>query len=52
MWANASGHSDSTWPWSQELLKQHRADLTEKQAKAILGGNVAEFHGIDATPPQ
>jgi predicted TIM-barrel fold metal-dependent hydrolase len=47
MWANDFPHSDSTWPWSQELLKEHRADLTEEQAEAILGGNVAELYGID-----
>jgi predicted TIM-barrel fold metal-dependent hydrolase len=47
MWANDFPHSDSTWPWSQELLEKHRADLSDEQADAILGGNVAELYGID-----
>ncbi len=50
MWANDFPHSDSTWPWSQELLAEHRADLTDEQADAILGGNVAELYGIDIAP--
>ena len=25
LWANDFPHSDSTWPWSQDLLKEHRA---------------------------
>lgn len=49
MWANDFPHSDSTWPWSQELLAAHQADLREEQRDAILGGNVAELFGIDRT---
>jgi uncharacterized protein len=47
MWANDFPHSDSTWPWSQELLAEHRKDLDEAQQRAILCGNVAELYGID-----
>jgi uncharacterized protein len=47
MWANDFPHSDSTWPWSQELLAQHRADLDEAQQEAILSANVAALYGID-----
>jgi len=47
MWANDFPHSDSTWPWSQELLAEHRKDLDEAQQEAILSGNVAELYGID-----
>jgi predicted TIM-barrel fold metal-dependent hydrolase len=50
MWANDFPHSDSTWPWSQDLLAEHRADLSDEQADAILGGNVAELYGIDLEP--
>ncbi len=28
MWANDFPHSDSTWPWSQEMLVEHTATLT------------------------
>jgi uncharacterized protein len=47
MWANDFPHSDSTWPWSQALLAQHAASLTEEQRRAILCENVADLYGID-----
>jgi predicted TIM-barrel fold metal-dependent hydrolase len=47
MWANDFPHSDSTWPWSQEMLATHTAQLTDEQRRAILSGNVAELYGID-----
>jgi predicted TIM-barrel fold metal-dependent hydrolase len=47
MWANDFPHSDSTWPWSQEMLFEHTAQLTDEQRQAILSGNVAELYGID-----
>ena len=47
MWANDFPHSDSTWPWSQELLDKHTAQLSDEQTKAILSDNVAELYGID-----
>ena len=52
LWANDFPHSDSTWPWSQEMLDEHAADLTDKQAKDILCDNTAELYEIDvATLP-
>jgi len=47
MWANDFPHSDSTWPWSQEMLAEHAAGLSAKQRRAILCGNVAELYRID-----
>jgi len=47
MWANDFPHSDSTWPWSQEMLAEHTKDLTEEQREAILTRNVAELYKID-----
>ncbi len=47
MWANDFPHSDSTWPWSQELLAEHAGALTEEQRRAVLCGNVAELYGVD-----
>jgi predicted TIM-barrel fold metal-dependent hydrolase len=49
MWANDFPHSDSTWPWSQELLEKHTRDLTDDQKGCILGGNVADLYRIDVT---
>ena len=47
MWANDFPHSDSTWPWSQELLAEHATQLTSDQRRAILCDNVAQLYGID-----
>ena len=47
MWANDFPHSDSTWPWSQELLKEHTAHLTEEEKNWILHDNVAELYNLD-----
>jgi predicted TIM-barrel fold metal-dependent hydrolase len=47
LWANDFPHSDSTWPWSQELLAEHTAQLTDEQRRAILSTNVAGLYGID-----
>ncbi len=50
MWANDFPHSDSTWPWSQEMLEEHTKSLQPEQKQAILCGNVAELYGIDLAP--
>ncbi len=47
MWANDFPHSDSTWPWSQELLAEHTAHLTSSQRDRILHDNCAELYGIE-----
>lgn len=46
MWANDFPHSDSTWPWSQELLARHTAHLTQEEKDWILHDNVAELYGL------
>ncbi|MDH4146662.1 MAG: amidohydrolase [Acidimicrobiia bacterium] len=48
-WANDFPHSDSTWPWSQELLDEHTGHLTDEQKRAILCDNVAELYGLDTS---
>lgn len=47
MWANDFPHSDSTWPWSQDLLAEHTTHLTEEQRTAILCTNVAGLYDVD-----
>jgi len=49
MWANDFPHSDSTWPWSQEMLDEQAAALTPEQRRAILCDNAAELYGIDTS---
>src|SRR5215471_7885678 len=46
MWANDFPHSDSTWPYSQELLAKHTTDLTAEQKDWILHDNVAELYNL------
>ncbi len=48
MWANDFPHSDSTWPWSQEMLAEHTADLTAVNRDAILRGNVKKLYNLAA----
>lgn len=47
MWANDFPHSDSTWPWSQEMLDEHAKQLSPEQQQGILCGNVADLYNID-----
>lgn len=47
MWANDFPHSDSTWPWSQEILAKHTQDLSADEKRWILHDNVAELYGLD-----
>ncbi len=46
MWANDFPHSDSTWPWSQELLKKHTTNMTEAEKNLVLHDNVAELYHL------
>ncbi len=47
LWANDFPHSDSTWPWSQEMLAEQTKSLTSEQTRAILCENVADLYDID-----
>jgi predicted TIM-barrel fold metal-dependent hydrolase len=49
MWANDFPHSDSTWPWSRELLARHAGDLPQVVRQRILHDNVAELYGLGST---
>jgi predicted TIM-barrel fold metal-dependent hydrolase len=46
MWANDFPHSDSTWPWSQELLRSQTGMLSEQEKAWILRDNCAELYRI------
>jgi uncharacterized protein len=48
MWANDFPHSDSTWPWSQEILEKHTAGLSAADKNFILHDNVAELYHLSA----
>ena len=51
LWANDFPHSDSTWPWSQEMLAKHTAHLRDDQKRRILHDNVAELYGLPTVVP-
>jgi len=46
MWANDFPHSDSCWPRSQEIIREHTAALRPAVRDRILQGNVAELYGL------
>jgi predicted TIM-barrel fold metal-dependent hydrolase len=47
MWASDFPHSDSTWPWSQDVIAEQFANLTEDQCRWILRDNVRELYKLD-----
>ncbi len=47
MWANDYPHSDSTWPWSHEILGHHLKGLPARQIDRILRENVKELYKLD-----
>ena len=47
MWASDFPHSDSTWPWSQDVIAEQFAGLTEDQKRWILRDNVRELYKLD-----
>jgi predicted TIM-barrel fold metal-dependent hydrolase len=46
MWANDFPHSDSTWPWSRQLLRSQTEDITDEQRRWILRENVIEAFNL------
>ncbi len=48
MWASDFPHSDSTWPWSQDVIREQTGHLTDAQRKRILHDNVAELYKLAA----
>jgi hypothetical protein len=48
MWANDFPHSDSTWPWSQDVLAEQTGHLDPALRKRILRDNVKELYKLAA----
>ncbi|HWP64861.1 MAG TPA: amidohydrolase family protein [Candidatus Limnocylindria bacterium] len=46
MWANDFPHSDSCWPRSQEIIREHTAGLPPAVRDRILRDNVAELYKL------
>jgi hypothetical protein len=49
MWANDFPHSDSTWPWSQQLLSHQTKNMTEEERRLILRDNVVDLFNLPVT---
>jgi predicted TIM-barrel fold metal-dependent hydrolase len=49
MWANDYPHSDSTWPWSQQVLKEQLRHMTEDEKNRVLHDNVATLYKLDTS---
>ena len=48
MWANDFPHSDSTWPWSKDVIAEQTSHLDPALKKRILRDNVAELYKLAA----
>jgi predicted TIM-barrel fold metal-dependent hydrolase len=46
MWANDYPHSDSTWPYSQDMLADQTSALSDEATAMILGGNAVELYKL------
>lgn len=49
MWANDFPHSDSTWPWSRDLLARELAHMTEDERNLVVHDNVARLYQLDTS---
>jgi predicted TIM-barrel fold metal-dependent hydrolase len=46
MWASDFPHSDSTWPWSQDVIAEQTKHLTQDQKSSILRDNIRELYNL------
>jgi uncharacterized protein len=43
MWASDFPRSDSTWPWSRDVLKEHTVHLSQEEKGWTLHDNMSEL---------
>jgi len=46
LWANDFPHSDSTWPWSQQMLARQTQHMADDVRRMILRENVVELYNL------
>jgi predicted TIM-barrel fold metal-dependent hydrolase len=46
LWANDFPHSDSTWPWSQQMLSRQTRNMSDEVRRMILRDNVVELYDL------
>ena len=47
MWSTDYPHSDSTWPKSREVLREHFKDVPADERTLIAGGNASALYGLN-----
>lgn len=47
MWASDFPHFDSTWPRSQQVIREHTAEMTEEERNFVLHDNLVECYGLE-----
>jgi predicted TIM-barrel fold metal-dependent hydrolase len=47
LWANDFPHSDSTWPFSQDVIARQTSHLTVAEKNRVLHDNVAQLYKLD-----
>jgi predicted TIM-barrel fold metal-dependent hydrolase len=46
MWATDYPHPDTTWPNSQQVIREHFADVPDEEMRLMVGGNAARLYGL------
>ena len=47
MWGTDYPHPEGTWPITRKIMIETFQGFPEAEIEAMLGGNAAEFYGID-----
>ncbi len=47
MWESDYPHTDTTWPDSQKVIKEHLGHLPDEQRKKIIADNAVRVYGLD-----
>ena len=47
MWGSDYPHPEGAWPYTREQMHETFVGLPEDEVAAMLGGNAAEFYGLD-----
>ena len=47
LWASDFPHSDSTWPWSREVIDKGMAEMSEQEKNLLLHDSAAELYHLN-----
>jgi len=51
LWANDFPHSDSTWPWSQDMIDRHTQGVPREVRDQAMGLNCIELFNLPIPIP-